>query len=91
MRPQGPSAVVRRLWPQRLRTRLAVFYSLLFFSAGLGLMALAYTLAIERAGADQGAEAGAADALRTGRSCGCANRFPARRHCSRSASTCSGS
>jgi signal transduction histidine kinase len=46
MRPQGPSAVVRRLWPQRLRTRLAVFYSLLFLSAGLGLMALAYTLAI---------------------------------------------
>ena len=45
MRPRLPSAVVRRLWPQRLRTRLAVFYSLLFLSAGLGLMALAYTLA----------------------------------------------
>jgi signal transduction histidine kinase len=34
-----------RLWPQRLRTRLAVFYSLLFLAAGLGLVALAYTLA----------------------------------------------
>jgi signal transduction histidine kinase len=33
-----------RLWPQRLRTRLAVFYSLLFMAAGLGLLALAYTL-----------------------------------------------
>lgn len=36
---------VRGLWPQRLRTRLTVFYSLLFFAAGLGLLALAYTLA----------------------------------------------
>jgi signal transduction histidine kinase len=35
----------RRLWPQRLRTRLAIFYSLLFLAAGLGLVALAYTLA----------------------------------------------
>ena len=40
-----PTAV-RRLWPQRLRTRLAVFYSLLFLAAGLGLLALAFTLAI---------------------------------------------
>jgi signal transduction histidine kinase len=37
---------MRRLWPQRLRTRLAVFYSLLFVAAGLGIVALAYTLAI---------------------------------------------
>ena len=34
-----------RLWPQRLRTRLAVFYSLLFLAAGLGLVVLAYTAA----------------------------------------------
>jgi signal transduction histidine kinase len=45
MKPRLPPTVLRRLWPQRLRTRLAVFYSLLFFSAGLGLVALAYTLA----------------------------------------------
>jgi signal transduction histidine kinase len=36
---------LRVLWPQRLRTRLAVFYSLLFTAAGLGLLALAYTAA----------------------------------------------
>ena len=35
---------LRRVWPQRLRSRLAVFYSLLFLAAGLGLVALAYTL-----------------------------------------------
>jgi signal transduction histidine kinase len=42
----GPSlsAAVRRFWPHRLRTRLATFYSALFFAAGLGIMALAYTL-----------------------------------------------
>lgn len=40
----GPGAAARRLWPQRLRTRLAVFYSVLFFVAGLGLLALAYTV-----------------------------------------------
>ncbi|MGH2861858.1 MAG: sensor histidine kinase [Solirubrobacteraceae bacterium] len=39
-----PPARVRALWPQRLRTRLAVFYSLLFLAAGLGLVALAYSL-----------------------------------------------
>ncbi len=39
-----PSALAR-LWPRRLRTRLATFYSLLFLAAGLGLVALAYTLA----------------------------------------------
>ena len=44
----GPSlpAAVRGLWPHRLRTRLALFYSLLFFAAGLGLLALAYTVAV---------------------------------------------
>ena len=44
MTPRAPS-VLRRLWPQRLRTRLAAFYSLLFLAAGLGLVALTYTLA----------------------------------------------
>jgi len=38
-------AAVRHFWPQKLRTRLAVFYSLLFCAAGLGLLALAYSLA----------------------------------------------
>jgi signal transduction histidine kinase len=41
----GARQAVLRLWPRRLRTRLAVFYSLLFLAAGLGLVALAYTLA----------------------------------------------
>jgi signal transduction histidine kinase len=38
-------AAVRRLWPRRLRTRLAAFYSLLFLLAGVGLLAVAYALA----------------------------------------------
>jgi signal transduction histidine kinase len=38
-------ATVRRLWPRRLRTRLALFYSLLFFVAGLALLVLIYVLA----------------------------------------------
>jgi signal transduction histidine kinase len=42
---RGLRHATRLLWPRRLRTRLAVFYSLLFLAAGLGLVALAYTLA----------------------------------------------
>jgi signal transduction histidine kinase len=38
---------VGRLWPRRLGTRLAVFYSVLFFLAGLGLLVLAYALAVK--------------------------------------------
>jgi signal transduction histidine kinase len=38
-------AVVRRLWPRRVRTRLAVFYAVLFLLAGIVLLALTYTLA----------------------------------------------
>jgi hypothetical protein len=37
---------LRRLWPQRVRTRLAVFYALLFLVAGLALLALTYTLLV---------------------------------------------
>ena len=40
----GLSGAVRRLWPQRMRTRLAVFYALLFLVAGVALLALSYTL-----------------------------------------------
>ena len=36
--------IVRRLWPRRMRTRLAVFYALLFLVAGVVLLALSYTL-----------------------------------------------
>jgi signal transduction histidine kinase len=39
------SVVARRLWPQRVRTRLAVFYAVLFLLAGVVLLALTYTLA----------------------------------------------
>ncbi|MGH2927938.1 MAG: hypothetical protein ACRDL8_07025, partial [Solirubrobacteraceae bacterium] len=38
------TGVVRRLWPRRMRTRLAVFYSLLFLLAGAALLALTYVL-----------------------------------------------
>jgi signal transduction histidine kinase len=40
-------AVLRRLWPRRLRTRLAAFYSLLFLLAGVGILAVAYALAVK--------------------------------------------
>ncbi len=39
------AAVARRLWPRRVRTRLAVFYAVLFLLAGIVLLALTYTLA----------------------------------------------
>lgn len=42
--PSLPAALTR-LWPRRLRTRLALFYSLLFFAAGVALLALIYALA----------------------------------------------
>ena len=40
-------AAARRLWPRRLRTRLAVFYSVLFLIAGAGLLALTYAVAAD--------------------------------------------
>lgn len=36
---------VWRLWPRRVRTRLAVFYAVLFFLVGVVLLALTYTAA----------------------------------------------
>ena len=38
------STIVRRLWPRRMRTRLAVFYALLFLVAGVVLLAVSYAL-----------------------------------------------
>jgi hypothetical protein len=35
---------VRRLWPQKVRTRLTLIYAALFFAAGLALLALTYGL-----------------------------------------------
>ena len=35
---------VRRLWPQKVRTRLTLIYATLFFTAGLVLLALTYAL-----------------------------------------------
>ncbi len=35
----------QRLWPRRMRTRLAVFYAVLFLLAGAALLALTYALA----------------------------------------------
>jgi signal transduction histidine kinase len=37
---------VRRLWPRRMRTRLAVFYAVLFLLAGVVLLALSYALMV---------------------------------------------
>ncbi len=45
MTPGGLSVTVRRLWPRRVRTRLAVFYTVLFFVVGVVLLALTYALA----------------------------------------------
>jgi signal transduction histidine kinase len=44
MTPAALSAVGRRLWPRRVRTRLAVMYTVLFLLAGTVLLALTYTL-----------------------------------------------
>ena len=35
---------IRRLWPQRVRTRLTLLYSLLFLAAGSALLGLTYGL-----------------------------------------------
>jgi signal transduction histidine kinase len=45
MTPAAVSGVVGRLWPRRMRTRLAVFYAIVFLLAGVVLLALTYTLA----------------------------------------------
>jgi hypothetical protein len=45
MTPVGVTVAVRRLWPRRVRTRLAVFYAVLFLLVGVVLLALTYTLA----------------------------------------------
>jgi signal transduction histidine kinase len=40
------SSILRRVWPRRMRTRLAVFYALLFLLAGVVLVALSYALMV---------------------------------------------
>jgi len=45
MTPVALLSSVRRRWPRRLRTRLAVFYALLFLLAGAALLALTYAAA----------------------------------------------
>lgn len=46
MRPAHGSAVRWRLWPRRMRTRLAVFYAVLFLLAGVVLLAVSYALMV---------------------------------------------
>ncbi len=45
MTPGDVIVGVRRLWPRRVRARLAVFYAVLFLLAGVVLLALTYLLA----------------------------------------------
>jgi signal transduction histidine kinase len=45
MTPVPLRGAVRRVWPRRMRVRLAVFYAMLFLLAGVVLLALTYTLA----------------------------------------------
>ena len=45
MTPGDLLAGMRRLWPRRMRVRLAVFYAIVFLLAGVMLLALTYTLA----------------------------------------------
>jgi signal transduction histidine kinase len=45
MTPVALTVAARRLWPRRMRVRLAVFYAILFLLAGVVLLALTYTLA----------------------------------------------
>ena len=44
MTPAALSVMVRRLWPRRVRARLAIMYTVLFLLAGTALLALTYTL-----------------------------------------------
>jgi signal transduction histidine kinase len=46
MKPGSRSAIVRRVWPRRMRTRLAVFYAVLFLLAGVVLLAVSYALMV---------------------------------------------
>jgi signal transduction histidine kinase len=48
MTPLPIAAAVRRLWPRRVRTRLALLYALLFLLAGSSLLALTYALLASR-------------------------------------------
>jgi len=43
----GVLAGVRRVWPLRMRTRLAVMYSVLFLLAGIALLGLTYALVVK--------------------------------------------
>ncbi|HEY5430822.1 MAG TPA: HAMP domain-containing sensor histidine kinase [Solirubrobacteraceae bacterium] len=45
MTPVILTVAVRRLWPRRVRTRLAVFYTVLFLLVGVMLLAVTYALA----------------------------------------------
>jgi signal transduction histidine kinase len=45
MTPVALTVAVRRLWPRRVRTRLAVFYMILILLVGVALLALTYVLA----------------------------------------------
>jgi signal transduction histidine kinase len=40
----GVPALLRRLWPQKVRTRLTLMYAMLFFAAGAALLGLTYGL-----------------------------------------------
>ncbi len=44
MTPAAVLARARRLWPRRVRTRLAIMYTFLFLLAGIVLLAVTYTL-----------------------------------------------
>ncbi len=46
MTPGALLAGVRRLWPRRMRARLAVMYAVMFLLAGTALLALTYTLVV---------------------------------------------
>jgi signal transduction histidine kinase len=48
MSPAAVTGTLRRLWPRRVRARLAVLYALLFLVAGLALLALTYALLASR-------------------------------------------
>jgi signal transduction histidine kinase len=48
VRRSGRPRPLRRLWPQRVRTRLAVLYAVLFLVAGSALLALTYGLLASR-------------------------------------------
>jgi hypothetical protein len=86
MTPTDLRVAVRRLWPRRVRTRLAVFYAVLFLLVGVVLLALTYAVAATVVVPGPG-ELPEAHFRRKRRCWDCVNPCLRLRRCSRNATT----